>query len=140
MLPINVITNAPGRRAHRINRDLVERGFAVKKLSGWCLIVAVCCFGSPILSAQKTVDNPNAPEAKTKVHQMSTKDVQENLQKALDNKNPAYTGSNIQTAVDDQTITLSGTVTSSSQREMARQIAEAYAGNRKIIDRMVISQ
>lgn len=112
----------------------------MKKLSGWCLIVAVCCFGALTSSAQKTIDNPNAPEAKTKSHQMSTKDVQENLQKALDNKNPAYSGSNIQTAVDDQTITLSGTVTSSSQREMARQIAQAYAGNRKIIDRMVISQ
>lgn len=111
----------------------------MKKLSGWYFIVAVCCSGALALPAQKTVDNPNAPEAKTKTHQMSTKDVQENLQKALDNKNPAYSGSNIQTAVDDQTITLSGTVTSSSQHEMARQIAQAYAGNRRIVDRLVIS-
>ena len=112
----------------------------MKKLSGWCLIAVICCSGALAMPAQKTIDNPNAPDTKTKQHQMSTKDVQENLQKALDNKNPAYTGSNIQTAVDDQTITLSGTVTSSSQREMARQMAQAYAGNRKIVDRLVISQ
>lgn len=110
----------------------------MKKLPSWCLVAVICWFGSLALPAQKTVEDPNAPQAKTKDHQASTKDVQDKLQKGLDSKNPAYAGSNIQTVVDDRTITLSGTVTSESQREMARQLAQAYAGNRKIVDHLVI--
>jgi len=71
---------------------------------------------------------------------MSTKDVAEKLQKDLDNKNAAYAGSKIQAVVDDQSITLSGTVTSQSQHEMAMQLAKAYAGDRRITDRLVIQQ
>lgn len=110
----------------------------MKKLPAWCLVAAVCCFGSLQLPAQKIGDNPNAPETKTTGHQMPTKDVQEKLEKGLDSKNPAYTGSVIKTVVDDQTITLSGTVINESQREMARQLAQACAGNRRIVDRLVI--
>jgi osmotically-inducible protein OsmY len=87
-------------------------------------------------------DNPvdaNAPDTKKpKDHASSSKDVQDKLEKALDNKNAAYQGSNIKTAVDNQSVTLTGTVNSSSQHEMALQIARAYAENRKIVDKLVI--
>lgn len=78
--------------------------------------------------------------SKSDHHQMSTKDVAEKLQNDLDNKNAAYAGSKIQTIVDDQSITLNGTVTSQSQHEMAMQIAKAYASGRRIVDRLVIQQ
>ena len=87
-------------------------------------------------------DNPadaNAPDTKKpKKHESSSKDVQDKLEKALDNKNAAYQGSNIKTTVDNQSVTLTGMVNSSSQHEMALQIARAYAENRKIIDKLVI--
>ena len=87
-------------------------------------------------------DNPadaNAPNTKKpKQHESSSKDVQDKLEKALDNKNAAYQGSNIKTAVDNQSVTLTGTVNSSSQHEMALQIVRAYAENRKIVDKLVI--
>jgi len=87
-------------------------------------------------------DNPadaNAPDTKKpKKQESSSKDVQEKLEKALDNKNAAYQGSNIKTTVDNQSVTLTGVVNSSSQHEMALQIARAYAENRKIIDKLVI--
>jgi len=69
---------------------------------------------------------------------MSTKDVKEKLDKALDNKNVAYAGSDIKVAVDDQSVTLSGGVQSSMQREMAMQLARAYAGNRKVVNQLSI--
>ncbi len=69
---------------------------------------------------------------------MSTKDVKEKLDKALDSKNAAYAGSDIKVAVDDQNVTLSGAVQSSMQREMAMQLARAYAGNRKIVNQLAI--
>jgi osmotically-inducible protein OsmY len=87
-------------------------------------------------------DNPadaNAPNTKKpKEHESSSKDVQEKLEKALDNKNAAYQGSSIKTAVDNASVTLTGTVNSSMQHEMALQIARAYAENRKIVDKLVI--
>ncbi len=83
--------------------------------------------------------DPNAPDTKKpKKHESSSKDVQEKLEKALDNKNAAYQGSNIKTAVDNQSVTLTGTVNSSMQHEMALQIARAYAENRQIVDKLVI--
>jgi osmotically-inducible protein OsmY len=71
---------------------------------------------------------------------MPTKEVKEKLEKGFDSKNAAYAGSNIQATVDDQSITLTGTVNSESQKEMAVQLARAYADDRKVIDRLVIPQ
>ena len=85
------------------------------------------------------ITDPNAPETKApRKHQSSSKEVAEKLQKALDSKNAAYRGSSIQTSVDDQTITLTGSVTSSMQHDMALQLARAYGDDRKIIDRLTI--
>jgi BON domain-containing protein len=83
--------------------------------------------------------DPNAPDTKApKKHQSSSKEVAEKLHKALDNKNAAYRGSNIQSSVDDQTVTLTGSVTSSMQRDMAVQLARAYADDRQIVNKLVI--
>lgn len=94
----------------------------------------------PAQSSKGSNTDANAPNTKAVHDNMSTKDVTEKLQKALDNKNPQYKGSNIQTAVDDQSVTLSGTVTSDMQREWALQLARAYAGNRKIVDKLTVAQ
>jgi BON domain len=80
----------------------------------------------------------NAPNTKEHHDQMSTKDVEEKLGKALDSKNAPYVGSDIKARVDDQTITLLGTVQSSMQIEMAKQLARAYAGNRKVVSELSI--
>jgi|GEM_PF-1547561 len=80
----------------------------------------------------------NAPNTKEHHNQMSTKDVKEKLQKAVDSKNPAYAGSDIKVDADDQTVTLNGSVQSSMQREMAMQLARAYAGNRKVVNQLSI--
>src|ERR1051326_1431950 len=82
----------------------------------------------------------NPPNTKPIHDQKATRDVTEKLQKAFDPKNAAYAGSNIQPVVDDQSVTLNGTVKDQGQHEMAMQLARAYAGNRKIVDRLTIQQ
>jgi osmotically-inducible protein OsmY len=82
----------------------------------------------------------NAPNTKPVHDQKATKDVTEKLQKAFDPRNAAYAGSNIQPVVDDQSVTLNGTVKDQGQHEMAMQLARAYAGSRKIVDRLTIQQ
>jgi osmotically-inducible protein OsmY len=80
----------------------------------------------------------NAPNNKPIHDQRASKDVTEKLQKAFDPRNAAYAGSNIQPVVDDQTLTLTGTVKDQGQHEMALQLARAYAGTRRIVDRLTI--
>jgi BON domain len=71
---------------------------------------------------------------------LSTKEVEEKLRKGFDSKNAAYSGSNIQAAVDDQSVTLTGTVNRQKQHEMALQLTRAYADERKITDHWVVQQ
>jgi osmotically-inducible protein OsmY len=87
---------------------------------------------------QQTTGNENAPNTKPIHDQKATREVTEKLQKAFDPKNAAYQGSKIEPVVDDQSVTLNGTVKDEGQHEMALQLARAYAGNRKIVDRLTI--
>lgn len=80
----------------------------------------------------------NQPAKPEHHHPMSTKDLQAKLEKGLESKNAAYSGSNIKVAVDDQTVKLSGTVTSSMQHEMALQLVRAYGDDRNIVDQLVV--
>jgi osmotically-inducible protein OsmY len=112
-----------------------------KKYAACALLLSSSLFAVPAPQSSRDANtDANAPNTKAVHNNMSNKDVTEKLQKALDNKNPQYKGSNIQTAVDDQSVTLSGTVTSDMQREWALQFARAYAGNRKIVDKLAIAQ
>lgn len=108
-------------------------------LCAFLLVAPVVLGQQPGLPLPKPpISNDNTPDTKTSHHHRSTKDVEEKLSKGFDSKNAAYAGSNIHAAVDDQTITLSGTVNSESQREMARQLAQAYGDDRKIVDHLII--
>lgn len=117
----------------------------VLKYFRWALTSIVLCWVVPVLLAQLPNQLPpdanNAPNSKpAHQHAMSTKDVQDKLQKAFDNKNAAYTGSSIQTSVDDQSVTLNGSVTSELQHEMALQLARAYGEDRKIVDHLAVKE
>lgn len=118
----------------------------VQRVSVFLLLCSALVFGQQPMhipgQAPRSHDpgNVNAPDTKKpSKHKSSDKDVQEAIQKALDNKNPAYRGSEIKTTVDDQNITLTGSVTGITQHEMALQIVRAYGDNRKIVDKLVIN-
>jgi osmotically-inducible protein OsmY len=107
-----------------------------------CMLRKLFCvallLGPALAFPQAATGDNNAPNTKPVHDHLSNKDVNEKLRKALDNKNAAYAGSNIEAVADDQSVTLSGTVQSSMQHEMALQMARAYAGNRKIVDKIAI--
>jgi BON domain-containing protein len=130
--------------------DLRHVSHVKARLWQWTLCAALSFCPGVLLASQAgfqfpqskpSISDPNAPNTKPAEHQKtSAKDVEENLRKGFDSKNAAYAGSDIQAVVDDQSVTLTGTVKSESQREMALQLAQAYAGNRKIVDRLVVPQ
>jgi osmotically-inducible protein OsmY len=102
------------------------------------LLSSALLLAAPAPQSRNANTDANAPNTKPVHDHMSNKDVTEKLQKALDSKNPQYKGSAIQASVDDQSVTLSGSVTSDMQREWALQFARAYAGNRKVVDRLTV--
>ncbi len=52
---------------------------------------------------------------------------------------PTLTGSNIQVNVSDTTVELTGTVPTGKEKITAKRIAQSYAGNRKVIDKMTVT-
>lgn len=79
-----------------------------------------------------------APETKAPAPaQMSNADIEQQLQASFA-KDPLLSGTNIQTKVDDESITLTGTVHDENQRQRALQLASPSVGSRKLIDKLTI--
>lgn len=52
---------------------------------------------------------------------------------------PTLTRANIQVNVNDTAVELTGTVPTGKEKTTAKRIAQSYAGNRKVIDKMTVS-
>ena len=78
------------------------------------------------------------PDTKAPAHdQMSSTDIQNQIQAAFD-KEPTLDKTQLQTTVDDDSLTVSGTVENESQHQMALQIAQSYAAGRKVVDKVEV--
>lgn len=69
----------------------------------------------------------------------STSEVQRQITDKV-NTEPGLADAAVRVKVTDQVVTLRGTVTSDSQRQAARRIAESYAGPRKIVDQLRVKE
>ena len=79
------------------------------------------------------------PDQEAPPQGLSTAEVQQQIQKGL-NSEPALRNSNVGVQVDENSIILTGTVNSQQQHDLALRIAQSYAGDRKIIDKVKIKQ
>jgi hypothetical protein len=61
-------------------------------------------------------------------------EITDKIQKKLDSE-PLLKASDLKVTVDESTVTLTGTVNSEKDREVALSILALYAGNREIVDR-----
>jgi BON domain len=90
------------------------------------------------------IPDPNTPSdtdtKPKKQKRTSSKELQEKFKKMYATKNAAYRGSNIQTQVDDQSVTLTGSVKSTMQHDMALQLARFYGEDRHVVDKLVIQE
>jgi len=85
-----------------------------------------------------TLPEQTAPETKAPAPaQMSNADIEQQLQASFA-KDPLLGGTNIQTKVDDESITLTGTVHDENQRQRALQLASPSVGSRKLIDKLTL--
>jgi hyperosmotically inducible periplasmic protein len=68
---------------------------------------------------------------------LSTAQVQRQIQDKLKNE-PALASANVKVKTDDKAVTLTGTVDTEGQHELALRIAQSYAGNRVIVDKIKV--
>jgi osmotically-inducible protein OsmY len=70
---------------------------------------------------------------------LSTPEVQQQIQQGL-NSEPTLRNSNVGVHVDENSVVLTGNVTSEEQHDLVLRIAQSYAGDRKIVDKIKLTQ
>src|SRR5262249_42118624 len=109
-------SNQPG--VHMRDLMPISLGRACRFLWMYAVSMLLCILGLAGAWAQEPtrsqpqVPDSSEPNAKPVHDQKSSQDVTDKLKKAFESKNAAYAESNIQPVVDDQSVTLNGTVKS----------------------------
>src|SRR6266404_1021226 len=70
---------------------------------------------------------------------MSTEKVEQQITQRLSSE-PELFKSNIDTKVDENSVVLTGIVDSETQHDLAVRIAQSYAGDRKIVDKIKVKE
>ncbi len=100
---------------------------------------------SPPQSTPPTFPEERAPRQQMPPDQeappqgLSTPEVQQQIQQGL-NSEPMLRNSNVGVHVDENSVILTGTVSSEEQHDLALRIAQSYAGDRKIVDKITLTQ
>ena len=90
--------------------------------------------------SQPPATNPLPPDTQAPTQRtLSTEQVQQQIQSKLDTE-PILRDLQLTVVADDETVTLKGNVESDEQHDAALRIAKSYAGDRKIIDKLVVKQ
>jgi hypothetical protein len=123
-------------------------------LFGLVLLFATTTFaqqqGQRVPTSPSQTTPPTFPEDRAQRQQMppdqdappqrlSSLEVQRQIQQRL-NSEPALRSSNAGAHVDENSVILSGTVASEEQHNLALRIAKSYAGDRKIVDKIKVTQ
>src|SRR5437588_12191846 len=107
--------------------------------------------GQPPATAPPQGTPPTFPEDRAPRQQMppdqeappqglsTPEEVQQLIQQGL-NSEPMLHNSNVGVHVDENSVILTGTVSSEEQHDLALRIAQSYAGDRKIVDKIKITQ
>lgn len=82
---------------------------------------------------------PPEQEAPAQEQGLSTPEVQQQIQQGL-NSEPMLRNSDVRVHVDENSVILTGTVDSEQQHDLALRIAQSYAGDRKIVDKIKMIQ
>jgi hypothetical protein len=123
-------------------------------LFGLVLLVATAMVaqqqGQPPPTAAPQTTPPTFPQERAPRQQMppdqnappeglSTPEVQQQIQQGL-NSEPMLRDSNVGVHVDENSVILTGNVDSEEQHDLALRIAQSYAGDRKIVDKIKLTQ
>jgi hypothetical protein len=79
--------------------------------------------------------DPSSMPPDTKAPAPSSREVQQQIEQAL-SKEPDLATSDLHVMVEKKTVTLAGTVDNPNQRTLALRIAQSYAGDRQVVDKL----
>jgi len=82
---------------------------------------------------------PPDEEAPPQGRELSTVEVQQQIRQGLSSE-PMLRNSNVGVHVDENSVILTGTVDSEQQHDLALRIVQSYAGGRKIVDKIKVTQ
>ena len=95
---------------------------------------------SPALFQEQVPREQMPPDQQAPPPRMSTPEkVQQQIEQHL-NSESALQNSKVTVHVSDDVVTLSGTVNTEQQHDLALRIAHSYAGDRKIVDKIELMQ
>ncbi len=103
-------------------------------LYGLALLTATSGFALSLVRGALPQSAPPADHER-KPRTLTTDEVRQQIERSLRSE-PALAGTSISVTVDDNSVLLSGGVYSEQQHDLALRIAESYAGDRKIVDRI----
>lgn len=116
------------------------------------LVFTLVLLGIPMLAQQSQTSNPIFPHAQASPESTAQTDqseqplqdkaagnerIQSNLQSAFDG-DPTLSGAQVEAAVDDESITLTGTVDSYLQHQRVLQLISPYFNYRTIVDKVTV--
>jgi osmotically-inducible protein OsmY len=94
----------------------------------------------PRLSQEQVPKEQMPPDQEAPPARLSTPEkVQQQIEQRL-NAEPALQNSKVSVHVDEDLVILNGTVSSEQQHDLALRIAQSYAGDRKIVDKIQVTQ
>ena len=94
---------------------------------------------NPPLQRQMPPDTKAPVPTQSSPAQMSSAEIERVMQKNFDHDSN-LANARIQVSVDEKNVFLSGTVESRKQHDLALQLAQSYAGERKIVDNLTIRE
>jgi hypothetical protein len=79
------------------------------------------------------------PDQEAPPQGLSNREAQHQIQQRLKSE-PALRNSDISATVDDTSVVVMGTIHSEQEHDLALRIAQSYAGDRKIVDKLKLRQ
>jgi osmotically-inducible protein OsmY len=113
-----------------------RRFLTIRMLGSTLLLLSTLMVGQSESKAQARM--PEQP-IHAELQEMATAndEIQSNLQSALDD-DPILSGANLEAEVDDEVITLTGTVESYRQHQRVLELVSSYSSTRDIVDKVTV--
>jgi BON domain len=93
----------------------------------------------PTFPEDRAPRQPMPPDQEAPPRGLSTPEIQQQIQQGL-NSEPMLRNSDVGVHVDENSVILTGKVDSEQQHDLALRIAQSYAGDRKIVDKIKVTQ
>jgi BON domain len=91
----------------------------------------------PTFPQDRAPRQPMPPDQGAPSQRLTTPEVQRQIQQGL-NSEPMLRNSNVGVHVDERSVILTGTVDSEQQHDLVMHIAQSYASDRKIVDKIKV--